>query len=78
MKAHESQTLCFNLHICYLQALYDHSLPVLLELGCDSNTVVRQIFSELTYQMIHWETSRAQESTILPHIMVRFRDGLLL
>ena len=54
----------------FVQVLYDHTLPVLLELGCDSNSVVRQIFKELTFQIIHWQTSRTKESFILQHIMV--------
>ncbi|XP_063679382.1 DNA-dependent protein kinase catalytic subunit-like isoform X2 [Bolinopsis microptera] len=52
-----------------IKVLYDHTLPVLLELGCDSNSVVRQIFKELTFQIIHWQTSRSKDSFILHHIM---------
>lgn len=48
--------------------IFETLFQPLLELGCDSDTIIRQMFHPLIMQLIHWITSRSQlqnsESTL--------------
>eukprot|EP00116_Pleurobrachia_bachei_P014853 sb/3475115/ len=53
-----------------IKELYDHGLPLVLQLGCDSNTVVRELYRTLSLQLVHWHSSGDTQPYILSHILV--------
>ena len=54
--------------------LYKHVLPVMLGLGCDADPIVKELFRELTFQIIHWQTGQeGKNSSVLDAIMVHRR-----
>lgn len=58
-----------------MDMLYKHLFPALLQLGCDVETVARQLFEPLTLQTIHWFTKNTvfenpETMTLLDAIMV--------
>lgn len=51
-----------------LEDLLKHIAMPLLQLACDIDQTVRDIFRPLCIQMIHWYTSRVQRE--MPHLAV--------
>jgi DNA-dependent protein kinase catalytic subunit len=49
--------------------LLKHIFPTLMNLGCDSDVLVRQLFEPLVLQIVHFQTSRqkigSQETDVL-------------
>lgn len=61
------------------EKLFRYLITPLIQLGCDSDELIKQIFNEFIFQLIHWYTSREKlksfESEILIEtLMVSYRN----
>ncbi|XP_041364232.1 DNA-dependent protein kinase catalytic subunit-like [Gigantopelta aegis] len=61
-----------------MDRLYKKLFPVILELACDVEPVARQLFEELSMQLIHWFTSnKMAESSETMALLDTIFDGLV-
>lgn len=57
-----------------LLKLFEKVMLPLVQLGCDSNEVVRQLFNPLVFQIVHWYSNPLQflssETSVLVEILM--------
>lgn len=59
-----------------LAPIYKHTFPALLQLACDTDSVSKQLFSPLVYQIIHWFSRDKHDREEVALLRDAIMDGL--